>query len=361
MRLRSLRIENFRCFAAAELELGAGPNLLLGPNGAGKTSLLEAAFVLSYGRSFRRGGREALLRQGADGFRIVARIEAAEGQSRRLGLERDRAGWRARIDGEPVARLSDLFAACAVCCFEPGSHELVGGPAEGRRALVDWGLFHVEPGYIMQWRRYQRALRQRNAVLRAARPEAELLPWDEELTATALPLSHSRREYLDALRPHFGAALLSLLPEAGRCELLFRAGHVGSDREAFLAELREARGEDRQRGSTRRGPHRADWTPRFERIAEVTHLSRGQEKLVALALVLGQAALHRARVGSWPIVLLDDLASELDPEHQTWTVAHLTHQGIQVLATGAELTPSLAAWAATARVFHVEQGQVRAA
>ncbi len=361
MRLAALRLEHLRCFEAAEFEPGPRGNLLLGGNGSGKTTVLEAAFLLSYGRSFRGGAREALLQVGQSAWRIGARVSNPEGRGARLGLERGSEGWRARVDERPLARLSDLFRHCAVCCFEPGSHELIGGSAEGRRGFVDWGLFHVEPDFLDAWRRYQRALRQRNAGLRQGASDAELEPWEQALAIHAPPISASRARYLEALAPHFRATLAVFFPEAGEAGFEFEPGHRSELTEGLLSELIATRTRDRLRGATQVGPHRADWRPRLARFTRVSELSRGQEKLVALAAVLAQAALHRQRIGHWPIVLLDDLASELDHEHQLWVLDYLGRQDLQALVTGTEASPALAAWAAGARVFHVKHGRITTA
>src|SRR5687768_16379439 len=159
MWLRRLRLEQFRSFAATECELDPGPNVFVGANGAGKTSLLEAAYLLSHGRSFRSGGREALAARGQDGYRVYAELVHADERSHRLGLERTTGAWLARRDGERVATLSELFRDCAVVCFEPGSHELISGSSGERRAFLDWGVFYVERGFLDDWRRYQRALK----------------------------------------------------------------------------------------------------------------------------------------------------------------------------------------------------------
>ena len=181
MWVHTLRVTDLRRFESAEVVFGPGLNFILGPNGAGKTTLLEALFLLSYGRSFRKGSRDSLLRLGAERYTVHARLQRADGSTTRVGLERHGARWTARADEQDLPRLSDLYARCAVCCFEPGSHELIGGGGEGRRAYLDWGVFHVEPGFLPLWRRCQRALEQRAALLRTPAAAAEFAPWHEEL------------------------------------------------------------------------------------------------------------------------------------------------------------------------------------
>lgn len=355
MRLESLRIRGLRCLEDVVVPLTPGVSVFCGPNGAGKTSLLEAAFLLSHARSFRSGAKDALLQRGAEAFSVFAELRHDDGRLRRLGLGRQGARWEARMDGEIVS-LGELVGECAVVCFEPGSHALIAGGAEERRRYLDWGVFHVEHEFITAWRRYQRALKQRNSLLRSAQPASDALftPWEAELDATASVIDQQRSLYLSALRPHIVKAMTGLLPELGAVEVRYRRGWPD---DASLADLlANQRGRDLSRGHTTLGSHRADWSVVFEHAPLREHLSRGQEKLTALACTLAQAALYAERRGEWPIVCLDDLASELDKAHQAAVVSELRAAGAQVLITGTEVPDALQA--AETHVFHVEQGRL---
>ncbi|WP_114240981.1 DNA replication/repair protein RecF [Dyella sp. C9] len=355
MWLQHLRIRGLRCLADVEVELDPGVTVFAGPNGAGKTSLLEAAFLLSHARSFRSGAKDALLQRGADALSVFAELRHADGQSRRIGLGRQGARWEARVDGS-TASLSELVGECAVVCFEPGSHALIAGGAEERRRYLDWGVFHVEHDFMLAWRRYQRALKQRNTLLRAASLVSDALfaPWEAELATTATQIDGLREVYLAALRPHLLSCMEALLPELGAVELRYRRGWAEGVELADV--LASQRGRDLARGHTTQGSHRADWSIAFEHAPLREHLSRGQEKLTALACVLAQASLYAQRRGEWPVVCLDDLASELDRPHQAAVVSQLRAVGAQVLVTGTEVPEALEG--GPTRVFHVEQGRL---
>jgi DNA replication and repair protein RecF len=249
-----------------------------------------------------------------------------------------------------------MVRECAVVCFEPGSHALIAGGAEERRSYLDWGVFHVEQDFLLAWRRYQRALKQRNSLLRSNStvPEELFLPWEAELAQTAGQIDFMRQVYLDLLRPQLAASIGGLLPELGGVELRYRRGWA-EDR-ALDEQLAEQRGRDLARGHTTLGAHRADWSLAFEHAPLREHLSRGQEKLTALGCLLAQAALYAERKGEWPIVCLDDLASELDQAHQAALVRQLVEASAQVLITGTELPGPLQG--VPAHVFHVEQGRL---
>lgn len=356
MRLEQLRIHGLRCLTDVSLTLDPAINVFVGDNGAGKTSVLEAAFLLSHARSFRAGAREALVQRGSGQLALYAEVRHRDDSAaERLGLGRSGVRWEARINGESVS-IGQLVQVCAVVCFEPGSHALIAGPAEERRRYLDWGVFHVEPEFLALWRRCQRALKQRNSLLRGGVADGDGLfePWEWELSQAAELIDLQRRAYLDLLRPCLEASMAALLPELGAVELRYRRGWSGDS--SLAEQLIAQRGRDFARGHTSLGPHRADWTVSFEQAPLREHLSRGQEKLAALACVLAQATLYARQRGDWPIVCLDDLASELDQVHQAAVVAQLREARAQILLTGTELPAALQG--IPARVFHVERGLI---
>lgn len=355
VRFESLRVQALRCLTDVAIPLAPGLNVFIGANGAGKTSVLEAAFLLSHGRSFRSGARDALMQRGADRLAVFAELRRERGLAR-IGIGREGGRWEARQDGVSVT-LGQLVRSCAVVCFEPGSHALIAGGAEERRRFLDWGVFHVEQSFQLAWQRYQRALKQRNALLRSPRTnEAELFaPWELELHQSALLIDEARDAYLELLRPLLAAELAAVVPELGGSSVRYRRGWA--EGASLLEQLVAQRERERARGHTTVGSHRADWSLVLEHAPQREHLSRGQEKLAALACLLAQATLYaQQHAGEWPIVCLDDLASELDQAHQVAIVERLAGAGAQVLITGTDLPAALAG--RPHRVFHVEQGDV---
>ena len=354
MQFVRLVIDDLRCFQHQDVVLQPGINVFVGGNGTGKTSLLEAAHLLSHGRSFRAGAAEALLRRGAPSWTVHAEIRRTAERVQFLGLTRNADGWQARVDGQPVATLAALIEHCAVICFEPGSHALIAGPAEERRRFVDWGVFHVEHEFQPIWRRYRRALHQRNALLRSAAADVDLSPWEQELALRGEQLDALRRRYLDALEPLLVTLSAALIPELGVPILHYRRGWAAD--ESLESVLRTARTRDQALGHTRSGPHRADWSLTFPAAPSRAQLSRGQAKLSALSCLLAQADLHDQRTGDMAVLCMDDLASELDAIHLEAVVGHLRQRAGQVLVTGTAMAPVLAG---TAMLFHVEHGTVR--
>ena len=357
MRVVRLSVSHLRKLEQVEIRPAAGLNLLVGDNGAGKTSLLEALHLMAYGRSFRGRVRDGLVRTGADAVEVFVEWNEAAGRARRAGLRHTGQSWVGRLDGDNVQHLGDLCAALAVVSFEPGSHALVTGGGEPRRRFMDWGLFHVEQDFLNLWRRYSRALKQRNALLKSGAAGAQLDAWDNELAEAGEPLTERRAQYMERLQDRLVITARELVPSLGAASIAFLPGW--KRHELPLADaLLLARERDRQIGYTSLGPHRADWKVEYASCPNGEALSRGQAKLTALACLLSQAEDYALLRAEWPVIALDDLASELDRQHQRRVLDRLVASGAQVFITGTEAPAALEDLGARPIVFHVEQGRV---
>jgi DNA replication and repair protein RecF len=359
MQVIRLTAAGLRRFESVAIEPAAGLNLITGDNGAGKTSLLEALHLMAYGRSFRGRVRDGLVRTGSEAVEVfVEWREGPDARHRRAGLRHTGQTWVGRLDGENVAQLGELCAALAVVSFEPGSHALVTGGGEPRRRFVDWGLFHVEPDFLPLWRRYARALKQRNALLKSGAGGQQLDAWDHELAEAGEPLTRHRRQYLEQLQVRLSAVAADLVPALGASNIEFQPGWRRS--ELSLADaLLLARDRDRSLGYTSVGPHRADWRINYAGHPNGEALSRGQAKLSALSALLAQAEDYAQRRGEWPIVALDDLSSELDRKHQQRVLKRLLGSGAQLFITGTEAPAALEGLVTTPMWFHVERGEIQ--
>lgn len=348
MGLASLQIDSLRCIELARLELAPRLTVIHGANGSGKTSLLEAMFLVGRGRSFRTRHTERLIRRGADRLQLYA--ETAE-PFHRIGFQYDRQGeHQARLDGRTPSSLAELPAAFFVEVIDPEIHRLVeGGPAERRRWL-DWGVFHVEQSFLGTWTRYSRALRQRNAALKASQDPR---PWDAELAVQGERLGAQRAAWLESLKPHWEATASALIGLP--VELSYRPGWPAD--QTLASALAGALDTDRARGSTTQGPHRADVVLKLGSAAARDVLSRGQQKLAAVALVLSLLQRLKAGQRTLPTLLLDDPAAELDANRLDLFVSAVQALGCQVVLTS--LVPDTRLLGDPERVFHVEQGRVQ--
>lgn len=350
MSLQELRVHDLRCIASAELEFAPRLNVVSGPNGSGKSSLLEAVHLLGRGRSFRTRNTERLIRRGESRLQVFGRT--ADTISHDLGVGCDReSGVEARIDRRAADSLAELSSLLPLQLIDPGIHRLVEeGPVQ-RRRWVDWGVFHVEPGFIRNWADYTRALRQRNAALKQAAPTE---PWDAELARLGEGLAQSRQALLEALRPEWQAICGRVL--AGlRLEWSF---HRGWSQDHSLAEsltLHLLR--DRERGSTGVGAHRFDVALKVDGRLAREVLSRGQQKLLGASMTLAMARLAvQASSARLPILLLDDPAAELDREKTRLLIEEISALDCQLIVTS--LDPERPEFGPPERAFHVEQGRV---
>lgn len=349
LRTTQLRLENFRNIAEAVIEPHPRLNVFYGDNGAGKTSILEALFVLSRGKSFRTVRSEELIGPETGVFRIFLGLEHA-GQPHRIGLERSGSNWKARRDGEDIGALSDLSRDLPLVLMEPNSHQLVAGPPDTRRRYLDWGVFHVERGFLDRWRRYARALKQRNAALRSR--DARILDGlDPVLAECGERLNRSRMMHFERVAEQFPKSLDGEKAALQSVELQFLPGWKG---ESLAEALQRARVRDLEQGATSVGPHRAEIAIIRDGEAVRTVLSRGEQKGLAAALLLTQAKLLSG-AGEAPVFLLDDLASEFDLAHLQGVLDKAMECADQVWVTGVEQLAS----DDPHKVFHVEHGAVR--
>lgn len=351
MPLSRVRVTALRCIAEAELALDPRRNYIFGPNGAGKTSLLEAMFVLGRGRSFRTRQMRRLVQRGKDAFAVFGTVAGVESRVRKLGVSYVQGRLEKRIDGEPAAGMAELAAILPVHAIDPSMHSLVeGGPSE-RRRFLDWGVFHVERGYLEAWKQYRRAVSQRNAALKQG---GDIRPWTAGVVEAGREVEASRQRYVNLLAPavaRFGEALL-----ARPLDLDYRRGWSAELDFAEALEASEAR--DRLTGNTEVGPHRAELALRLDDRRVQDEASRGQQKLVAAALVLGQVAVESAARPGRSVLVVDDPAAELD----AWSLQRLLGSiaGLDAQLVFTALSASHLAPEAGCPVFHVEQGEVRA-
>jgi DNA replication and repair protein RecF len=348
MSLAELRLEDLRCLERADLELDPQLNLISGDNGSGKTSLLEAIYLLGRGRSFRTRYTTQLIRHGAQRLWVHGRTIPEPGHALGVECSRDQ-GLQIRIDRAPAASRIELLEAFPVQVIDPGIHRLVEEGPSQRRRWLDWAVFHVEPDFVRHWQAYMRALRQRNAALQTG---ADPTPWDAELVRFGELLTAARSRLINAIQPHWSAVLASL--GAVSASLGFFRGW---GRELSLAEsVRAHQARDHERGITGVGPHRFDVLLRIDGHAAREVVSRGQQKLLGIAMAVAMARYLADGAAHPSTLLLDDPAAELDTDRTgalLSTVRELSSQ-LVVTALNAEDTRL----GIPGAVFHVERGSV---
>ncbi|MBN2871644.1 MAG: DNA replication/repair protein RecF [Halothiobacillaceae bacterium] len=327
-RLARLHVERFRNLEPIDLEPAAGINLVSGANGAGKTSLLEAIHTLSLGRSFRGNNPGELIRHGETDFLLRAEVQGQTPSHRhRLGLLRDRRGMTLRVDQEAVSRLSELAHRLPVLALHPQSDDLVLGSPEYRRRFLDRVGFYAQADFHAIHHDFQRALRQRNALLRRARREPA---WDRLYLQTAMALETARRDVLEGLERAVQVLIDPMLP-GHRLGLRYLPGYR-QDLELDQA-LRQGAERERDQQVSLFGPHRADLRITLDEHDARQVASRGQIKMLVVALHLAVLDLWTQARGEPAVVLFDDLASELDAANRRRVLGHLGASEHQVFVS----------------------------
>jgi DNA replication and repair protein RecF len=357
MPLTSLDIIGFRNLEPLTLECSAELNVIIGANAAGKTSFLEAIYFLSRGRSFRTPRMRDMIRHSERSLQIVARVQGRYGSRPVVaGVAYDGVRSNARLDGEATRSLAQLTACVPVLLLNPDSHRLLDDGPRQRRRFLDWGLFHAEARFWNIWRRYQTALRQRNAALRTHQPQRILSAWDGELVTAAEQLDKLRQKFCQVLTLELQPLIDALLGSQS-VNIEYQRGW---SRERSLAEiLHDEVMADRRQGHTRLGPHRADFKIFIDGESTAQRLSRGQQKLLVIALILTQARLYRLRHEYPCILLIDDLPAELDPDNRDRVIDCLTTQSIQLFITSInDMILKSAAWP-DCRLFQMTHGHIQ--
>ncbi|MFA0809684.1 DNA replication/repair protein RecF [Microbulbifer epialgicus] len=362
MALTRLLLSNFRNISHADFALDTGVNLFCGANGSGKTSLLEAVHMLATGRSFRSRQHKSVIQHDSGGLTVFAQLDTGFN----LGVERlADGGGRVRINQATADSSSQLASCLPLQLINSDSFSALDGGPGVRRRLLDWTVFHVEHIFAQEWKNYQIALRQRNALLRRGKIDADVIGvWEDQLAQSGERVDTLRQASFAQLKASV-ASLLAELPKSllGQVEMSYRRGWR---KELQLGRaLSESREGDLAQGHTRTGPHRAD--VRFTVAGEPAHniLSRGQQKMLVCAMRTAMAELvcrHREK----PVFLVDDLPAELDESNQQLFAHWVSRCASQVLVTGIEEGTTSRPWRQLAspwncpKVFHVEHGNISA-
>lgn len=363
MSLLLLTARQFRNLAAVSFTAHPQFNLIIGMNGSGKTSVLEALYYLAHGRSFRTSRPQRLIQHETEAFTLHAKVQVAQ-QQHNLGVQRDRQGeLQLRLNGANVSRLAEFASLLPVQLITPDSFRLFfGGPKE-RRQFFDMGLFHVEQGFFDCWLRFNKVLKQRNALLKTYRRyDSQYQYWDQQFSVLAMELQGLRQRYVQQLEQAFRQLTsdqqvmqqLSFQLQQGWPEKLATA-------EELQQLLQQSFAQDCKMGFTQYGPQKADLKIKKDQWAAEEVLSRGQLKVLLFALKIAQNNVIRDYGKKQPLLLIDDLASELDAESTRQIFSYLRDINSQVFITAInadQVTPFVAA--NQMAMFHVEHGQLTA-
>ncbi|WP_423187972.1 DNA replication/repair protein RecF [Alishewanella sp. d11] len=361
MSLVSLQLKQFRNFSELQFQANAAFNLIVGENGSGKTSLLEAIYYLAHGRSFRTNKHQRLIQYEHESFVLHAKLKHAD-QTYSIGLQRDsQAELLLRLNASSNCKLADFAALLPVQLMTPDSFRLFfGGPKE-RRQFFDMGVFHVEQRFYPIWQQFSRVLKQRNALLKQSRRyDQQFEFWDQQFVALAWQLQSLRQAYVEQLNTAY-SELTSDNNLLADISIQLQAGWPDKVQqpEELLVFLEQNFQQDLRQGFTLYGPQKADLKLRKLGLTVEEVLSRGQLKVLLFALKVAQNNVIGCSGKKLPLLLIDDLASELDAGSTQTVFNYLTNINSQVFITAInadQVSPYIPA--ASRQMFHVEHGQI---
>ena len=367
MLLLDVSTRSFRNLSEARIELGRRTTVLFGPNGQGKTNFLEACHLLCTLRPLRAQKLAELVRIGSEQSALVRGRFELSGGMREVEVEVGREGRSARVDGKTVRDPDELFGGLATVAFTPDDLAVVKGGPEGRRKLLDRAAQNRHPSHLADSREYLRALRARNELLRQDAPPDLLASFDEPLARLGANVRRRREEVLEEIRPHAQQAFAEVARGEDPLELVYLAAGRDSDglagagealADRLLDALRRRLPRDRERGYTSVGPHADDLGLSLGERAARLYASQGQSRAIVLAFKIGEIENLKSVQGRAPLLLLDDVSSELDPARNAFLMAYLAALDGQVVLTTTDPKPVAKSAVREAVFQRVEGGRI---
>jgi len=357
MILKNLQLTNFRNLSQVNFKPGSHFNILWGNNGQGKTNLLEAIHYLGFLKSFRGVKNEELTTRGEDSTRLMALIKASAVEHR-LSVNWSAQSRSTSIDGKYTPGTAGFLGMLPAILFAPEEISLVRSYPAGRRNLLDRAVFLTHKGFLDLAREYQRQLKQRNLLLKETRPEREIKPWTEGLIKNGARLRRARIDYLKRLTPWLEKAYSEICQERENISIHYPGENSAEQEELLCREFDEVTSRERRIGQTLAGPHRDD--PHFVLNGEPlkTFGSQGQQRSFILALKCAQVLDFEEVYGKTPLLLLDDLTSELDPQRRNAFITFVQQRQGQAFLTTTDISPLMAMIEPSARIFQLKAGNV---
>ncbi|MFP2906418.1 DNA replication/repair protein RecF [Pyxidicoccus sp. 3LFB2] len=343
MRLLALNVQDFRNLPQVQLSPSAHSTIAVGQNGQGKTNLLEALYFLATLKPLRAGRLSELVRWGSQGARVTGRF-LLKGAEREISVEVGGGTRQAFVDGKKAASLEEYFGGVSVVAFTPDDLEVVKGGPDSRRAFLDRAVFNRFPAFLRESREYARALKNRNRLLREghAVEAAYLEAYDETLAKAGARIYARRRALMAELAPRAQATFASIGRTVDPAVYGYHPAHLGgdfptADEAALAVALRESLNErlrrDLDRGFTSVGPHSDDVSVTLGGRSARAYASQGQQRALVLGWKIAEIENLEAAMGFLPLLLLDDVSSELDPERNAYLMNYLAKSGAQVFLT----------------------------
>ncbi len=351
MRFESLSITNLRCLTQLEFSPGAETSLIWGANGSGKTSVLEAFALASWGKSFLSNRALDIVRSGSEGLSVRAVLNGEAGGRFAVAVRKQAGETAISVDGQAIQAASVLAQRVPMLVINSKAADILTENPSNRRALIDRTMFHVEPGYVSAWKSYRTALRQRNELLRRQAPVREAGFWNQQLVSLAEQIDLRRQQVVACVNQ--ALADNPLQERLGPLKLHYAPGWNRT--QGLLQELEQSWTRDLRSGYTASGMHRADVALRGDGKTVARRISRGQGKFIVCSILMALAGFIHREVGIRPVILVDDLAAELDDKMRSGVVDMINRSGGQRVFTAIKIAELPEVAESTQSMFHVEQ------
>ncbi|WP_342416139.1 DNA replication/repair protein RecF [Paenibacillus sp. FSL R10-2782] len=369
MFVNNIVLQQYRNYEQLELNEFGPVNLLIGQNAQGKTNLVEAIFVLALTKSHRTSRDKELISFGATSTHIAADVDKKYGKIR-LDLSLSTQGKKAKINGLEQRKLSDFIGSLNVVMFAPEDLEIVKGTPGVRRRFLDMEIGQVAPGYLYHLQQYQKVLVQRNNLLKQAwgkdmaSVQLMLEVWNEQLVEHGVKIVKKRKQFITKLQKWAQAIHEGITGGAEELKLTYVPSFSEPEEEdeavlleRFMIKLSQMREQEIRRGMTLAGPHRDDLAFAINGREVHTYGSQGQQRTTALSLKLAEIELIHEEIGEYPVLLLDDVLSELDPYRQTQLIETFQSK-VQTFITATGIETLNAERLKDASIYHVHDGHV---
>jgi len=361
MIINHLKLRNYRNLSDVDISWNEHFNVIYGQNAQGKTNLLESIYLLGHLKSFRSARGHDLIEHGADTAWVAARVDQNSVQNQlTIGLQK--TGRIPRVNGKTVKKLSEFLGYIKTVLFTPEELGCVKGFPAGRRALLDRAILQTDPGYLDRVQEYDRVLRQRNQLLKQRADDQQLQPWNESLVRTGSRIREERLNYLARFQPRLGQAYSEIVGGTESASLRYSVEDKAIDEltENMMEALRRLAPREKKLGLTLAGPHRDDLDFLVNDRSLRAFGSQGQQRSYLLAFKAAQVIDLESERKVSPILLLDDLASELDIHRQEGFFNFLLHRSSQVFLTSAQKSLLTDAVRQKADYYWVDRGRVTA-
>lgn len=362
MNINNIILQNFRNYAGLELDFDKSKNIFVGENAQGKTNLIEAIYLCAFARSFRTNAAADMIRFGSEIGRVNANI-TSDDIDYNLNIAINSSGKKMLTrDGKALGRTADLLNSCVVVVFSPEDLRIIKDSPEKRRNFINKEMSQLRPRYYECLRKYNDSLKQKNALLKLASvpghrmDDAVMDSYDMQLADNGFELIKYRREFVKMLSEKAGELQASISGDRDNLTIEYNPGIDAVSREDYFNQLQHERDRDVYAGYATAGPHRDDISFYINSKDARKYASQGQQRTIALSLKLAEVLIAREVLGENPILLLDDVLSELDLERQNFLINQIAD--VQLFITSTDIHTEILEKLKGASMFKVEDGSI---